>query len=115
MITRKSSAVLALLLSFLIAIPPVALADDTELFTTSANPNVLLMLDTTGSMDTTAGSSTVGELDGSGRSEYPDGHPLEGRLHAAERGLEHPCSDRNVHLQNEQEIQEEHHIVKHPG
>ena len=65
MYTRKSSAVLALLLSFLIAIPPIVLADDTELFTTSANPNVLLMLDTTGSMDTTAGGSAVGELDGS--------------------------------------------------
>ncbi len=54
MTTRKSSAWLALLIAFLMAMPPVALADDTELFTTSANPNVLLMLDTTGSMDTQA-------------------------------------------------------------
>jgi PilC-like protein with beta-propeller domain len=66
--TRKSSAVLALLMSFLIAIPPLVLADDTELFTTSANPNVLLMLDTTGSMSDTAGSSSVGDLDGQGGS-----------------------------------------------
>ena len=62
--TRKSTAWLALLLSFLIAIPPVVLADDTELFTTSANPNVLLMLDTTGSMHDTASGTPVGDLDG---------------------------------------------------
>ncbi|MHB8833888.1 MAG: hypothetical protein ACYC9V_12075, partial [Desulfobacteria bacterium] len=68
MTTRKSSAGLALLLSFLIALPSAALADDTELFTTSANPNVLLMLDTTGSMGTVAGSSAVGDLDGDGTS-----------------------------------------------
>jgi Tfp pilus tip-associated adhesin PilY1 len=55
---------LALFLSCLIALPPSALADDTELFTSSANPNVLLMLDTTGSMSTVAGSSSVGDLDG---------------------------------------------------
>jgi len=35
--TRKSSAGLALLMSFLIALPPAVFADDTELFTTSAN------------------------------------------------------------------------------
>ena len=64
MTTRKSSTGLALLVSFLIAMPPAAFADDTELFTTSANPNVLLMLDTTGSMDTTAGGTPVGDLDG---------------------------------------------------
>ena len=66
--TRNFGPVLALLLSFLIAIPPIVLADDTELFTTSANPNVLLMLDTTGSMSDTAGSSSVGDLDGEGGS-----------------------------------------------
>ncbi len=65
----KHAALLALLLSCLIALPPVALADDTELFTTSANPNVLLMLDTTGSMDTLAGSSSVGDLDGDNPSD----------------------------------------------
>jgi len=64
--TRKPAALLALLLSCLIALPPAVLADDTELFTTSANPNVLLMLDTTGSMDTTAGGTSVGDLDGDG-------------------------------------------------
>lgn len=68
MTTRKSSAWLALLIAFLMAMPPAVLADDTELFTTSANPNVLLMLDTTGSMSTTAGSSAVGNLDGSSPS-----------------------------------------------
>jgi hypothetical protein len=68
MTTRKYSAGLALLISFLIALPPAALADDTELFTTSANPNVLLMLDTTGSMGTVAGSSAVGDLDGDATS-----------------------------------------------
>jgi len=68
MTTRKSSAWLALLLTCLLAMPPVSVADDTELFTTSANPNVLLMLDTTGSMSTTAGGSSVGELDGSSPS-----------------------------------------------
>lgn len=67
--TGKHAALLALLLSCLIALPPVALADDTELFTTSANPNVLLMLDTTGSMDTVAGSSSVGDLDGDNPSD----------------------------------------------
>ena len=66
--TRKSSAGLALLLLFLIAIPPVVLADDTELFTTSANPNVLLMLDTTGSMSDSASGTPVGDLDGDGTS-----------------------------------------------
>ena len=64
--TRKSSAGLALLLSFLIALPPAVFADDTELFTTSANPNVLLMLDTTGSMDSSASGTSVGDLDGDG-------------------------------------------------
>jgi len=68
MTMRKSSAWLALLMSFLIALPPAAFADDTELFTTSANPNVLLMLDTTGSMDTAAGGTSVGDLDGDGTS-----------------------------------------------
>lgn len=62
--TRKPVALLTLLLLYLIAMPPAVLADDTELFTTSANPNVLLMLDTTGSMDTVAGTSSVGDLDG---------------------------------------------------
>jgi type IV pilus assembly protein PilY1 len=62
--TKNLSLWLALFLSCLIALPPSALADDTELFTTSANPNVLLMLDTTGSMDSVAGSSAVGDLDG---------------------------------------------------
>jgi type IV pilus assembly protein PilY1 len=62
--SRKPACWLALLLSFLIAVPPAVLADDTELFTTTANPNVLLMLDTTGSMDAVAGGSTVGDLDG---------------------------------------------------
>lgn len=65
MTTRKPAAWLALLLSCLMALPPVAMADDTELFTTTANPNVLLMLDTTGSMDTAAGGTSVGDLDGS--------------------------------------------------
>ncbi|MEW6720814.1 MAG: PilC/PilY family type IV pilus protein [Thermodesulfobacteriota bacterium] len=60
---RKPAAWLALLLCCLVALPPSAPADDTELFTTAANPNVLLMLDTTGSMDTSADLS-VGDLDG---------------------------------------------------
>jgi len=68
MTTRKSSAGLALLLSILIALAPVVFADDTELFTTSATPNVLLMLDSTGSMDTAAGGADVGNLDGSSPS-----------------------------------------------
>jgi hypothetical protein len=66
--TRKSLALPALLLSWLIAMPPAARADDTELFTTSANPNVLLILDTSGSMDTGTGSS-VGDLDGDSPSD----------------------------------------------
>lgn len=66
MTKRKGSAWMALLLSFLMAMPPVAFADDTELFTTQANPNVLLMLDTTGSMDTAAAGTSVGDLDGDG-------------------------------------------------
>jgi hypothetical protein len=65
---KKPAAWLALLLSCLIAMPPAALADDTELFTTSANPNVLLILDISLSMDTQAGSSSVGDLDGEGNS-----------------------------------------------
>jgi len=68
MTTRKSSAWLALLISFLIAVPPAVLADDTELFTTSANPNVLLILDVSGSMNTVAGTSSVGDLDGEGNT-----------------------------------------------
>ncbi len=68
MTTRKSSAWLALLLASLIAIPPAVLADDTELFTTSANPNVLLMLDTTGSMSDSASGVSVGDLDGDGKN-----------------------------------------------
>ncbi len=63
---RNTAAWLALLLSCLIMIPPAAVADDTELFTTSANPNVLLMLDTTGSMDSAASGTSVGDLDGDG-------------------------------------------------
>ncbi|OIP36941.1 MAG: hypothetical protein AUK27_00050 [Deltaproteobacteria bacterium CG2_30_66_27] len=66
MMTKKPVAWLALLLSCLMALPPVAMADDTELFTTSANPNVLLMLDTTGSMGIAAGGTPVGDLDGDG-------------------------------------------------
>ena len=66
--TKNLSIWLALLLSCLIALPPAALADDTELFTTSANPNVLLMLDASLSMDTVAGSSSVGDLDGEGNT-----------------------------------------------
>jgi len=66
--TKKASLWLALFLSCLIALPPSALADDTELFTTSANPNVLLMLDVSGSMNTTAGGSSVGDLDGTGNT-----------------------------------------------
>jgi type IV pilus assembly protein PilY1 len=62
--TRKTSAGLALLMSFMIALPSAAFADDTELFTTSANPNVLLMLDTTGSMTSSASGTSVGDLDG---------------------------------------------------
>jgi type IV pilus assembly protein PilY1 len=65
---KKPAAWLALLLSCLIALPPAVLADDTELFTTSANPNVLLILDTSLSMNTQAGSSSVGDLDGEGNS-----------------------------------------------
>jgi type IV pilus assembly protein PilY1 len=61
---KNPSLWLALFLSCWIALPPSAPADDTELFTASANPNVLLMLDTTGSMDSVAGSSSVGDLDG---------------------------------------------------
>src|SRR4030042_322498 len=62
--TKNPSLWLALFLSCLIALPPPLTADDTELFAASANPNVLLMLDTTGSMDSVAGSSSVGDLDG---------------------------------------------------
>ena len=92
MTTRRSSAVLALLLSCLIAFPPAAFADDTELFTTTANPNVLLMLDTTGSMDTTAGVPSSGTSTGTNPIEFlPDGHSLEGRLHPPERRPERPA------------------------
>jgi hypothetical protein len=65
---RKPAAWMALLLSFMMAIPPGALADDTELFTTSANPNVLLMLDITGSMNTVAGGTSTENQDGEGNS-----------------------------------------------
>ena len=68
MTTRKPAAWLALLLAFLIATPPVALADDAELFTASANPNVLLMLDISASMNEPAGGTSVGDLDGEGNS-----------------------------------------------
>ncbi|MGB3398912.1 MAG: hypothetical protein WBA34_01930, partial [Candidatus Deferrimicrobiaceae bacterium] len=52
------------LIAIALAAPFSVLADDTELFSTRANPNVLLMLDTTGSMASIAGTSTVGDLDG---------------------------------------------------
>ena len=70
MTTRIPMTRLALSLSFLllVAVPPVVLADDTELFTTSANPNVLLMLDTTGSMSDSATGTSVGDLDGDGNA-----------------------------------------------
>jgi len=68
MTARKTSACLALMISFLMAVPPIALGADTELFTTSANPNVLLMLDTTGSMSDSASGVSVGDLDGDTRS-----------------------------------------------
>jgi Tfp pilus tip-associated adhesin PilY1 len=48
-------------------VPSTVLADDTELFNTRANPNVLLMLDTTGSMNTkdpAVTSGSIGDLDG---------------------------------------------------
>ncbi len=63
---RKPSAWIALLLALAMALPPAAVADDTELFTTSANPNVLLMLDASLSMDYSGGSVAVGDLDGDG-------------------------------------------------
>ena len=50
-------------------LPSTVLADDTELFSTRANPNVLLMLDTTGSMSTkdpAVASGSIGDLDGDG-------------------------------------------------
>ena len=65
---RKPVCLLAMLLSFLVAVPPIGLADDQELFTTSANPNVLLMIDTTGSMADSASGVSVGDLDGDGTS-----------------------------------------------
>ena len=66
--TKNPSLWLALFLSCLIALPPSAPADDTELFTTSANPNVLLMLDVSGSMNTVAGGTSVGDLDDEGNT-----------------------------------------------
>jgi Tfp pilus tip-associated adhesin PilY1 len=48
--TSKYPAGLALLIAFLIALPAVALANDEELFSSSSKANVLLLLDTTGSM-----------------------------------------------------------------
>jgi hypothetical protein len=55
------------LIVFLLAAPSTVFADDTELFATRANPNVLLMLDTTGSMDRVdSGVTGVGDLDGDG-------------------------------------------------
>jgi type IV pilus assembly protein PilY1 len=52
--------------------PSAVLADDTELFSTRANPNVLFMLDTTGSMNTkdpAVASGSIGDLDGDGLSD----------------------------------------------
>lgn len=57
------------LIVFLLMVPFSVLADDTELFASRANPNVLLMLDTTGSMNTVdPGVTDVGDLDGNGTS-----------------------------------------------
>ena len=57
------------LVALTLAAPVSVLADDTELFSTRANPNVLLMLDTTGSMGTVdPGVTGVGDLDGDGTS-----------------------------------------------
>ncbi|MGA6992764.1 MAG: PilC/PilY family type IV pilus protein [Candidatus Deferrimicrobiaceae bacterium] len=55
------------LIAVVLMAPFSVLADDTELFSTRANPNVLLMLDTTGSMSTVdPGVTGVGNLDGQG-------------------------------------------------
>jgi len=62
----------AALAAAVVIVPSVLLADDTELFTTRANPNVLLMIDTTGSMDTkdpAVPSGSIGDLDGDGTSD----------------------------------------------
>ncbi|MDH3237355.1 MAG: PilC/PilY family type IV pilus protein [Deltaproteobacteria bacterium] len=57
------------LIAIALAAPLSVLADDTELFSTRANPNVLLMLDTTGSMSSVdPGVAGVGDLDGNGTS-----------------------------------------------
>jgi Tfp pilus tip-associated adhesin PilY1 len=50
MSTRKTTGWLALLMSIMVALPQVSMADDQELFSSRANPNMLLMLDVTGSM-----------------------------------------------------------------
>ncbi len=55
------------LIAVVLMAPFSVLADDTELFSTRANPNVLLMLDTTGSMNSVdPGVTGVGDLDGNG-------------------------------------------------
>jgi len=57
------------LIAISLAVPLSVLADDTELFSTRANPNVLLMLDTTGSMGTVdSGVTGIGDLDDDGTS-----------------------------------------------
>ena len=60
------------LLASLAIVPHAVYGDDTELFSTRANPNVLFMLDTTGSMSTTdpaVPSGSIGDLDGDGYSD----------------------------------------------
>ena len=57
------------LIAVVLMAPFSVLADDTELFSTRANPNVLLMLDTTGSMNNQdPGVTGIGDLDGNGDS-----------------------------------------------
>ena len=65
----RNSIVWGVLLAGIVAISPVAAhAEDSELFINRVWPNVLLMVDISGSMDEASGSTRIGNLDADGGS-----------------------------------------------
>lgn len=65
---RKRGVLLFILAAAIVAgsLPSPLYGDDTDIFTVQSTPNVLLILDDTGSMTGNYGGSVVGDLDGDG-------------------------------------------------
>ena len=68
-------AVVGVIVLAILLVPDMGTADDAELFTTRVLPNVLLVIDKSGSMDFPSGSTGIGNLDGNSSNPYgPDGN-----------------------------------------